>query len=138
MNRPFVKPEDLREYTSFDSVQQRSVEKMVSDIVEAEFYVMNYCKRDFSDVNESSIEAESLILAVKKLAEMISYNKELRASVANSGLGGRSVKSESEDGYTYQYSDANDDMLTVEDIGVISILDKLKSTGNMRMRMTIL
>lgn len=138
MNRPFVKPEELLEYTSFDSVQKRPDEKLISDIAEAELYVMNYCKRDFADVDKNSVEAESLILAVKKLAEMSAYNKELRASAANSGLGGRSVKSESEDGYTYQYSDANDDMLTVDNIGVIPILDRIKSTGSVRMRMTIL
>ncbi|MCD8146902.1 MAG: hypothetical protein LUD84_06455 [Clostridiales bacterium] len=138
MDRPFITPDDLIAYTSYTVVFERDTTKLAADIARAEIFAMYYCNRDFSDVEEDTDEAESLTLAVTLLAEMCTYNAAVKVSAANSGSGGRAVKSESEKNYSYQFADIEESLLTLEDIGVLIILDSLKSGGHQFMKVTLL
>lgn len=138
MDRPFITPDDLTAYTSYSVVSERSESQLAVDITKAEVFAMHYCNRNFSDVEKGSVEAESLTLAVTLLAEMYAYNAAVKASAANSGSGGRAVKSENEKNYSYQLADIEESLLTLEDIGVLVILDSLKAGGHQFMRVTLL
>lgn len=140
MNRPFVTPDDLREYTSLDSVSARSNEQLTADIARAELYVMTYCGQDFSSVEEGSLGAEQLVLAVKLLAEMYAYNAQYKAATANESKGGPSIRSESNTGYSYSLADKSDDLISFDDLGIDSLLKDLcdGSQGDTEMLVTLL
>lgn len=138
MIRPFISPDQLIEHSSYQSVQNREHDKLANDIKRAELFIMQKCDRTFDDVEADSVTGERLVMAVIMLAEMYAFNAELKATAVNSSGGGRSLKSESEKDYNYQYADTSEDMITFDDIGLESMLEPLKTSGNYFMRFTIL
>ena len=63
--RPWVTPEEVREYSEIPAVQKRSDTRLKVDIARAEQYVITYTHNTFADVKEvpQSVKTAVLILA---------------------------------------------------------------------------
>lgn len=127
MNRPFITPDNLRDFTSYESVRKRYDERLAGDISRAELYAMDFCGQDFSDIQEGSLPAERLVLAVTLIAEMYAFNAELKANAANDSGGGPFVRSESSQDYSCSYSNSKDDLISIEDLDIPGLLGHLRS-----------
>jgi len=97
--RPWVTPQEVRDYTEYSEVQNRTDERLAMDIARAELYVIAYTRNDFSDPEKFPALPESVRMAVILIAEMYAFN-------AATGKGG-SYKSETFDDYSYTMRDTD-------------------------------
>ena len=125
--RPWVKPSDVIEYTDYKQVKERTETKLKVDISRAEQYVIAYTNNDFSDFE---VIPEPVKTAVILLAEAYAYN-----ACADIRSGGRRMKSESLDDYSYSTDDA---YINIDNIDVKVLLDqfvKVAARNGITMRM---
>lgn len=101
MERPWVKPEQVKEYTSSPEVKNRSDTQLAYDIARAEKYVIFHTHNQFKAAEYSSKLPSDVIMAVILLAE--AYAKQ--AIVQKNGA----VSSETFDDYSYTI-DTNSDI----------------------------
>ena len=103
--RPWITPEQVREYTTYESVKAREDAQLRLDIVWAEAYVCKYCHQRFENYETMP---EDVILALLMVAEH-------HAAQAAAGAEGHGLyKSETLDDYSYTIQDtqsAIDNML---------------------------
>lgn len=103
--RPWVEPSEVREYSEFSCVQERSEHRLTVDIARAEQYIIWYCGRDFHDM----ALPESVRLATLILAEAYAYNASAAGGDGATGTtvssGGKRLKSETYDDYSYTSDD---------------------------------
>lgn len=109
--RPWVKPQEVKEYTEFKEVKDRDNKKLAVDIARAEHWVINYCNNRFDDEKYPTIP-EPVKTAVILLAEAYAHNA---VEVTRARL-----KSETFDDYSYTAESA---VLSVKDLDVASLLD---------------
>lgn len=124
--RPWVTPDEVKEYTEIKSVQKRADNRLAIDITRAEQYIIKYTNNDFSEYTELP---ESVRLAVILLAEINARNSVILA---------KDKKSETLDDYSYT---GDTSVKNYDDLGLDALLDsfiKTKSKGNVNMRMTVL
>ena len=93
--RPWVNPEDIREYTDRQSIKDRTDVKLSIDISRAEQYVIKYTRCKFDDPEIFPEVPEPVKTAVILLAEAYA------AYAVNFGSGVGTYKSESLDDYAY-------------------------------------
>ena len=86
--RPWVTPQEVREYSELPAVQSRSEARLAVDIARAEQYVITYTHNDFAE--------EALPLAVKTAVLLLA---EFYAQ--NAVTSGQTIKSETFDDYSY-------------------------------------
>lgn len=110
--RPWVTPAEVIAYTDYKQVQERTEMKLKVDISRAEQYVIAYTNNDFIDIE---VIPEPVKTAVILLAEAYAYN-----ACADARSGGRRMKSESFDDYSYSSDDA---YISIEDLDVKVLLD---------------
>lgn len=110
--RPWVTPAEVIAYSDYKQVQERTEMKLKVDISRAEQYVIAYTNNDFIDVE---VVPEPVKTAVILLAEAYAYN-----ACADVRSGGRRMKSESFDDYSYSSDDA---YISIEDLDVKVLLD---------------
>ena len=110
-----ITPEDVRQYSEFDTVKTRQETQLKFDIVQAKQDIFKYCGHDFSDYPELPEEVE---LAFIKLAEYY--------AIINSDEGRvRGIKSESLGDYSYTIGDGDTKKLSLK-----SLLDEyVEDTG---------
>lgn len=109
--RPWVKPQEVKDYTEFQEVKDRDDKKLTVDIARAEHWVINYCNNRFDDEKYPEIP-EPVKTAVILLAEAYAHNA---VEVTRARL-----KSETFDDYSYTAESA---VLSVKDLDVASLLD---------------
>jgi len=97
--RPWVTPEEVRDYTEYAEVKNRTDERLAKDIQRAELYVIAYTRNKFDNAELFPVIPESVRLAVILIAEMYAFN-------AATGKGG-SYKSETFDDYSYTLRDTD-------------------------------
>ena len=127
-NRPWITPADVIAYSDYTQVCSRAESKLQVDISRAEQYVISYTNNDFADADEIP---EAVKTAVILLAEAYAYN-----ACADARSGGRRMKSESFDDYSYSSDDA---YIDIDSLDVKILLDPYvkvdaKSGVTMRMR----
>lgn len=125
--RPWVEPSEVIAYTDYKQVQERAEAKLKVDISRAEQYVIAYTNNDFSDIE---VIPEPVKTAVILLAEAYAYN-----ACADVRSGGRRMKSESFDDYSYSADDA---YISIDDLDVKVLLDpyiKVAARNGITMRM---
>lgn len=105
--RPWVTPAEVKAYSDFQAVQNRSDDKLKIDITRAEQYVISYTNNRF-DGKEYPEPPEEVKTAVILVAEVYAYN---------AVEGDRKLKSETFDDYSYTLSDANAPKLDALDLG---------------------
>lgn len=109
--RPWVTPDEVREYTDKPTVAARSDAKLKIDITRAELYVISYTNNRFDD--EQYPEApEAVKTAVILIAEMY----------GNSAVEGKGeYKSESFDDYSYTFAETS---VKLENLDLGPLLDE--------------
>lgn len=100
MNRPWIIPENVKEYTDSDKVKSRSDEKLAIDIMRAEKYVIFHTHNKF-DAEEYD---ESLPQDVKTALVLLAESYAMKAIQVKNG----NLKSESFDDYSYTIDDTDD------------------------------
>lgn len=123
-NRPWVLPEDVKDYSEDTDVQERSSTRIEFDIARAEAQIIKYCNNDFSsyDVIPDDIKKAVILLAEKYAVTAVRVKK-----------GG--IVSESFDDYSYSV-DSNYS-ININDLGLEALLDRYKqaNTGNVSMKL---
>lgn len=95
--RPWVTPDEVKAYSEYTQVQQRSDERLAIDITRAEQYVIAYTKNSFTSAKTIP---EPVKTAVILLAESYAYG-----AAADTKTGGKRMKSETFDDYSYTAGD---------------------------------
>ena len=121
--RPWVTPEDVRQYSENEAVQNRTDARLATDIARAEQYVITYTHNKFT----ATALPESVKTAVILLAE--NYGR-------NAVMSAKNVKSETLDDYSYT---AADSVLGVDGLDLAALLDDYvvaqpRNSITMRMR----
>lgn len=122
--RPWVTPQEVRDYTEIKSVHERTDARLAIDISRAEQYVISYTNNDFSEYEEIP---QNVKTAVILLAETYGYNSIVSA---------KEVTSETFDDYSYtaENSIVNFDTLDIKPLLEEFIKVKPKSSITMRLR----
>ena len=121
--RPWVTPQEVKDYSDIKEVQERSDLRLAVDISRAEQYVISYTHNHFYECSEIP---RSVKTAVILLAEAYGYN----AVISTKG-----IKSETFDDYSYT---AENSSISVKDLGVDALLDdyvKIKPKNGVTMRL---
>lgn len=121
--RPWVTPQEVRDYTEIKSVQERSDTRIAIDISRAEQYVISYTNNDFSDYEEIP---QNVKTAVILLAETYGYNSVVSA---------KEVTSETFDDYSYT---AENNTISFDTLGIKPLLEefiKVKPRNGVTMRL---
>lgn len=123
-NRPWVTPQEVKDYSETPAVQQRSDTRLTVDIARAEQYVITYTHNSFADAEEipQAIKTAVLILAEAYAHNAISAAKE--------------VKSETFDDYSYTTETSQ---ISIEALDLAALLDEYivtepRHSVTMRMR----
>lgn len=110
--RPWVTPQEVREYSEVPAVQQRSDTRLKVDIARAEQYVLTYTHNSFK--NEELPQAVKT--AVLILAEAYGHNSVIAAG---------EIKSETYDEYTYT---TETKQISIEALDLAALLDDYVKT----------
>lgn len=125
--RPWIKPEDVKGYSSYSEVTERRDEALVIDIARAEQYVISCCNNTFGDCETLP---ESVRIAVILLAEYYAFH----------AVDSEERKhSESFDDYSYTLADRR--VPTIEGIGLDALLEDFKQAkgkANITFKLTAL
>jgi hypothetical protein len=125
--RPWVTPQEVKAYSDYPEIQNRSDAKLETDITRAEEYVIAYTNNTFADGTAYPSIPPAVKTAVILLAEAYGYNS--HAATAT-------MKSETFDDYSYT---AEVKTIDIERLDVKALLDgyivvAARSGITMRMR----
>lgn len=112
--RPWVIPDEVRNYTDYKEVKDRTDAQLAVDITKAEAYIIRYTKRKFNGVDADGNPEplpEEVHTAVILLAEMYAYNAAIRKL---------RLKSETFDDYSYTMDTSEIDLAS---LGLEGLLD---------------
>lgn len=121
--RPWVTPQEVRDYTEIQSVRERNDARIAVDISRSEQYVISYTNNDFSDYEEIP---QNVKTAVILLAETYGYNSVVSA---------KEVTSETFDDYSYT---AENNTISFDTLGIKPLLEefiKVKPKNGVTMRL---
>lgn len=123
VERPWVLPNEVKEYSEKPSVQERTDARLAVDITRAEQYVITYTHNTFEAYKEIPAPVKTAVLI---LAEAYAYNNFVST---------QAVKSESFDDYSYtsEYS-----TISIDGLDLAALLDdyvQAKANSNITMRM---
>lgn len=107
-DRPWVLPQEVRDYSEMSAVQQRTDTRLAVDIARAEQYVITYTHNTFEDYETVP---EAVRTAVIILAEAYAWN----AYVST-----KELKSESFDDYSYTSESST---ISLDDLDLAALLD---------------
>lgn len=125
VNRPWVTPQEVKDYSDYVDVQQRADNKLRVDISRAEQVVISYTHNRFDDEALEAIP-EGVKTAVILLAERYAHTS-YKVS--------REYKSETLDDWSYT---ANDTEVSIADLGISALLDEYvlpEASGALFMRL---
>lgn len=112
--RPWITPQEVRDYSGYKEVKDRTDAQLAVDITKAESYVIRYTKSKFDGI-EADGSPEELPAEVKTavilLAEMYAYNAAIRQV---------RMKSETFDDYSYTVDTSE---ITIDSLGLEGLLD---------------
>lgn len=106
--RPWVTPQEVKEYSEIPAVQKRSDARLTVDIARAEQYVITYTHNSFKDMEEIPQAVKTAVLI---LAEAYGHNAAIAA---------KEVKSETFDDYSYTTETSQ---ISVEALDLAALLD---------------
>jgi len=106
--RPWVTPQEVKDYSEIPAVQKRSDARLTVDIARAEQYVITYTHNSFKDEEEIPTSVKTAVLL---LAEAYGHNAAIAA---------KEVKSETFDDYSYT---AETSQISIEALDLAALLD---------------
>lgn len=104
--RPWITPQEVKNYSEIQAVQERSDERLTVDIARAEQYVITYTHNSFEKELPQAVKTAVLILA-----EAYGHNATIAA---------KEVKSETFDDYSYT---AETKQISIEALDLAALLD---------------
>lgn len=107
-SRPWVTPDEVREYSEIPAVQKRSDARLTVDISRAEQYIITYTHNTFESAEEIPTGVKTAVII---LAEAYAHNAIVAA---------KEVKSETFDDYSYT---AETTQISVEALDLAALLD---------------
>jgi hypothetical protein len=107
-DRPWVTPQEVKDYSEIPDVQQRSDTRLAVDIARAEQYVITYTHNTFADYEEVPQPVKTAVLL---LAEAYGYNAAIAA---------KEVKSETFDDYSYTTESSQ---ISIDTLDLAALLD---------------
>lgn len=116
--RPWVTPAEVREYSEYAQVQQRTDARLKVDITRAEQYVISYTNNKFKD-GELPEEVKTAVLL---LAEAYAYNSSASLNSEGKPSGTRRLKGETFDDYSWTGADGEDE-IDFDSLDVSILLD---------------
>jgi hypothetical protein len=107
-DRPWVTPQEVKDYSEIPAVQQRSDTRLTVDIARAEQYIITYTHNSFKNEEEipQAVKTAALILA--------------EAYAHNAAIAAKEVKSETFDDYSYTTETSQ---ISVEALDLAALLD---------------
>lgn len=124
LERPWVVPKDVKEYTSHKDVAGRKDEKLVFDIARAEMKVIHITNNKFTDYEAIP---EPVKMAVVLVAEAYAKN-DIEASK-------KKIKSESFDDYSYTAEESTIDIDSLDLEGLLDDYIITKGSGRTVMKL---
>lgn len=125
LTRPWVTPQEVRDYTSYEDVKARSDAQLAADILRAEQAVIAYTNNYFDDPELTELPApvkQAVILIAERYAH-------------NAFTVSRAYKSETLDDWSYTLNETSTDL---DDLGLGYLLDAFKlSRANGRIFMRL-
>lgn len=106
--RPWVTPQEVKDYSEIPAVQQRSDTRLTVDIARAEQYVITYTHNSFKDEEDIPPPVKTAVLL---LAEAYGHNAAIAA---------KEVKSETFDDYSYTTETSQ---ISIEALDLAALLD---------------
>lgn len=106
--RPWVTPQEVKDYSEIPAVQQRSDARLTVDIARAEQYVITYTHNSFESYEEIPQAVKTAVLI---LAEAYAHNSIIAA---------KDVKSETFDDYSYT---AESSQISLDALDLAALLD---------------
>ena len=106
--RPWVTPQEVKDYSEIPAVQQRSDARLTVDIARAEQYVITYTHNPFKGEEEIPPSVKTAVLL---LAEAYGHNAAIAA---------KEVKSETFDDYSYTTETSQ---ISIEALDLAALLD---------------
>ena len=128
MQRPWISPDDVKEYTDYPEVAERSEGKLKQDILRAEMKIIKITNNRFDDDEKYPEIAEQVKLATILVAEAYAKNLVERAT--------KKIKSETFDDYSYELTETKDIDISGLDLDELLADFVIQSRGNMHFRMT--
>ena len=107
--RPWVTPQEVKDYSEIPAVQQRSDTRLTVDIARAEQYVITYTYNSFKDEEEIPPPVKTAVLL---LAEAYGHNAAIAA---------KEVKSETFDDYSYTTETSQ---ISIEALDLAALVDE--------------
>ncbi len=105
--RPWVTPQEVREYSEIPAVQQRSDTRLTVDIARAEQYIITYTHNSFKEIElPQAVKTATLILA--------------EAYGHNAAAAAKDVKSETFDDYSYT---SETSQISIDALDLAALLD---------------
>ena len=137
MTRPWVSPQQVKEYTEIDAVKNRPDAKLAVDIGRAEQYVINYTHNDFSSMAYASAMPAEVIYAIMILADAYANQAVVSAKQADTITSKKGMKSETYDDYSYSIAESASE-IDIASLNLSSLLDEYilaEATGKVVLRM---
>ena len=128
MQRPWISPDDVKEYTDYPEVAERSEGKLKQDILRAEMKIIKITNNRFDDDDKYPEIPEQVKLATILVAEAYAKNLVERAT--------KKIKSETFDDYSYELTETKDIDISGLDLDELLADFVIQSRGNMHFRMT--
>ncbi|MBL6460394.1 MAG: DUF3199 family protein [Blautia sp.] len=128
MQRPWISPDDVKEYTDYPEVAERSEGKLKQDILRAEMKIIKITNNRFDDDEKYTEIPEQVKLATILVAEAYAKNLVERAT--------KKIKSETFDDYSYELTETKDIDISGLDLDELLADFVIQSRGNMHFRMT--
>ena len=128
MQRPWISPDDVKEYTDYPEVAERSEGKLKQDILRAEMKIIKITNNRFDDDEKYPEIPEQVKLATILVAEAYAKNLVERAT--------KKIKSETFDDYSYELTETKDIDISGLDLFELLADFVIQSRGNMHFRMT--
>lgn len=111
--KPWVTPQEVRDYSEIPAIQKRSDARLTVDIARAEQYVITYTHNSFKDEEEIPTSVKTAVIL---LAEAYGHNAAIAA---------KEVKSETFDDYSYT---AETSQISIEALDLAALLDDYVKT----------
>lgn len=136
MTRPWVSPQQVKEYTDIGAVKERTDDKLKVDIARAEQYVINYTHNNFSATIYATSIPDEVKYAVILLAEAYANQAIISAKQSGTKISHGGANSETFDDYSYSISDGAE--IDIASLNLSSLLDAYilaEATGKVVLRM---
>jgi len=130
-NRPWVTPQEVRDWTERPKVKERSDDKLGVDIFRAEQWVIKYTHNTFADPERWPVIPDSVKIATLIFAEQYAA----MAANTNTSGGGGTFKSERFDDYSYTLADTDYQIDNMQLGGLLDEFIEKQTRGDVVMKM---